>query len=499
MTEIDPNLMIAGNWRVFVQADGATPAYPYEYVGCLSLGGLSHSLGDVTPIYCPSPNQANRWDIVGEVPATPGLPTTDFTYHADKLLRDFWWDIRRRGCKFHAQVLVIDCTRPDNFNDWDAKILLLNNKLTAFNGAEMNPLAGDGNAMWDLTGSLTMRDFDVIYPLNFGEVADTTLVAEALDGFYYDTIRCGECGGLSDGCQKCYVLTAASGGSPGLSSQIVHTSDDWGTATNVDIPTLGGNSGHRMAPVGSDVLVIPDPLIVSLSHHVNTLAKVDADDPTGWVQVSTGYVTAPTCIYVKSAAEVFIGGAGGYIYFSSNIRSSVSVLSDGSITTQDFNDIHGAGNTIVAVGDSNAIVVSDNVGDSFYAVTGPNVGVNINAVFCLSNKHWWIGYGDGSIYYTLDAGDNWTQVNIDSTINVVNDIQFANEVIGYIVVETTSGPRVYRSTDNGYTWSYDNSHPNIANAPTANRWNFAAVCGWNEVLAGGRKTVGGDGILAKAS
>lgn len=492
----DIGILKTGQWRVFVQGNGVAPSNPYDYVGCLSLAGLKHTLGDLTPVYCPSPVQPNRWDIVEEVEATPGLPSTDFTQHADKLLRDFWWGIRRKGCRFHAQALIIDCGRPDNFNDWLAKILMRENKLTSFNGAEMNPLAGDGNAAFDLTGTLMMEEFDVIYPIVWQEVAETVLVSEAIDGFYYDVVSCGECGPLSDGCQKAYVLTAASGGSPGLSSQILRTSDGWRTSSKVDIPALGGNNGKRIAAVGRDMLVLQD---LALKHVINTLANVDADSTSGWVSVTSGYVQPGRCIYVKSPSEVWIGGAGGYIYFTPNPRSSVSVISDGSITTQAFNDVDGKGNTVVFVGNSNAVVVSENAGESFTLLTGPKVGVNINAVSVITRKLWWIGYADGSLYYTTNGGTTWTLVSIDSVITIVNDIKFVNDVIGYLVVETSGAPRVYRTTDGGYTWTYDSSHPNIKNLPTAVRYNFVAPCGWNTVMAGGREAVGGDGLLAVAS
>jgi hypothetical protein len=96
-----------------------------------------------------------------------------------------------------------------------------------------------------LTGTLSFQEWDRIRSIKFSERADSTVVAEVLDGFYYDTAQCGECGTPSDGCNAIYLLTAASGGSPGLSSQLVYSLDKGKTWATIDISTLGGLAGNR--------------------------------------------------------------------------------------------------------------------------------------------------------------------------------------------------------------------------------------------------------------
>lgn len=494
MADID--ILKAGQWRLFVQDDGPGAANPYNYVGCLSLGGITQELGEGTPVYCPSSQQANAWDIVDIVESVPGLPTTDFTQHADRLLRDFWFTIRRKKCEFHMQAYVISCSRPDDPNDWDAKIHLFLTRLTTFSMAEMNPLSGDANSAFDLTGSLQMQDFEAIYPIKWAEVGESAVFAEAIDVFYYDVIQCGDCGAPSDGCQKVYWLTKASGGSPGLSGQIAYSLNGGSTVAIVDIPTLGGADPQRFAPMGNRVVVLEAS---TTSHHTNLISTIDAGLTTGWSEV-TGYTTNPLCIWVKNSSEAYIGGASGYIYKLTNPTLAPTVLSDGSITAQDLNDIDGLGNTIVAVGDSNAAVISENGGESFAALTLPSAKAAVNAVSVSVNgpNSFWVAWADGDLYFTVDGGTTWTESVIDSSIDSAQHVTFYNEVIGYFACKVGTTPRTYRTSNGGYTWV--NTTPEISALPsTVDQVNRLAPCGWNEVAFAGREASGGDGTIAIAS
>src|SRR5574341_913246 len=147
---IDPNILRSGQVRIFVQSDGIGPAYPYLYFGCMSLDGPSKDLGEPDPVYCPSSAQRDKWDIVDEIPKTEALGTTDFTQRMDRFLRDAWWDIKERKCLFNVQAVIDSCGRPDDFNTWEAKILLDRVRLTNFTVPALNALAGDDNAAVDL-------------------------------------------------------------------------------------------------------------------------------------------------------------------------------------------------------------------------------------------------------------------------------------------------------------------------------------------------------------
>lgn len=494
--QIDPNLTQVGKWRIFVQEDGISPASGYFYHGQTSIGGVAEALGDDTPVYLPSSERSNQWDIVDIVPSQRSLPTSDFTTRMNKLLTDVWWQLKRSGCRVNIQLVLDECGRPDDFSSWTSKILLSQARITDFNLPAFNVLSGDENTMSDITGSLTAMALEPIRGIRFEEQADAEVVAEVLDGVYYDVAQCGDCGVPSDGCSKVYFLTLANGGSPGLSSQIIVTTDRGNTWNSIDIPTLGGASGTRVAGVGRYLVVISE---ATASHHISLISDVDAG-VTAWTEVDTGYTAGPRAIYVKSSRESFIAAASGVVYKLSDPTSGVVTVSDGSATTQDLNDIDGNANVVVAVGDNGAVLVSENTGDTFSArdirlKDGTLITDNVTTVAVLSPRMWFIGAA-GNLYYTIDGGVTYAEKVVDSALTVINRIRFVDVNVGYFAAQTAGGVRVYRTDSVGNAWEYQ--EPSIGALPSAERYNVVVPCGYNEVAAAGRKSVGGDGIIAIA-
>src|SRR4030042_1761665 len=303
-TSQDPNVRQSGQGRVFIERDGPSPANPDYYYGCLSLDGPSQDLGTPDPIYCPSGAQRNKWDIVDSIPKAPALGTTDFTQRMDKRLIDVWWALKAKGCKFNMQAVISACDRPDDFSKWMAKILFSGTRLTSFSVGALNALSGDDNATVDETGTLTFDAWERILSITLGETAGAIVVAEALDGLYSDVVSCGECGSVSDGCQKVYWLTVASPGSPGLSSQIVYSLDGGNTWATLDINALGGLSGNRFDIVSDRLVVVSQ----AYGGHVHELVtEVDAGT-VNWAGVTTGYVAgkSPRALSSKSTKQTRI-------------------------------------------------------------------------------------------------------------------------------------------------------------------------------------------------
>lgn len=492
----DTQLAQSGRVRVFIQEGVDNPLTPYVYYGCLELNKPTQDLGALEPVYCPDPATRNRWNIVDVIPRTAALPKADFQQHANRFLTDVWMRLRERGCLFNVQAVFSMCDRPDDFSRWEAKFIFGRTKLTKFDLGNLNALDGSKNEIVDITGSLESQLWDFLHPIAFEAVGEVQVVAEIVDTMFYDGISCGDCGVASDGCQQCYALQVANTGSPGLSSQLLYSADGGHTWAAMDIPTLSGLSANRFAAVGGYCVVVSAN---QLGYHYAKFTDIQAGT-INWTLQASGMVAgkAPLCIYSKSPSEVFIGATGGYIYFLSNVGSAVTVLTDGSITTQNINDIHGFGRTIVAVGNANAFLVSQNNGGSFSSITGPAVGQNLTACWAINPQVFFVGANNGRLYVTVNGGTTWTQVVFDAgTFTTIDDIQFYNSNVGYLACEIGGAGRVYRTCDGGNTWQYSGS--NIQSIPTNQRINVVAPCGNNLVLAAGRKTIGGDGLLALAS
>lgn len=492
----DISIINSSETRVFVQHLGSSPNNPYEYVGCLSLDGLQHDLGTGEPILCPSSEVRGQYDIVGETAPPPSSPTTGFTQRMDRFLRDFWWDLKKRGCRFNLAIVGSTCARPDDPDDFHGKILVKGSKLTAFNTGGFN-LTED--AAIDLTGSLQLRQFDAFRSLAFGEIADADVLVEVLDGMYADKLQCGDCGAPSDGCQRLYLLTINTVNeepTPDVGSVIVYSINGGGTTGSDEIDSLAGDAANRIAHVGRYVVAVSE---TDEAHHYKLQSSIDAGVSGGWTRIGTGYVAAngPRAIWSKSPRQTYVAGANGYIYGLSSPSGAAQVLSDGSVTTQDLNDVRGSGSTVVVVGASNAVVVSKNNGRSWALVTGPAVGVALLTVEVVSPSTWWIGAANGNAYFTTDAGETWTEKVIDEGPSAIHMIRFVDELVGYMVAVVGGAGFIFRTSDNGYSWHTDGTSY-LSGTPDADRFNFIAPCpgNYNVALAGGLAATGPDGVVA---
>jgi hypothetical protein len=120
-------------------------------------------------------------------------------------------------------------------------------------------------------------------------------------------------------------------------------------------------------------------VVSSDSESIHVADKDDILDASEtWQEVTSGFVAGkgPTAIVSVSPRDTFIVGKGGYVYFSANILDGVTVQDAGVATVQDLNDVDAINaRYAVAVGAANAVIFTQNGGDTWASVTGPAVGV----------------------------------------------------------------------------------------------------------------------------
>lgn len=490
--------------RVFTIEDGAGPQNAPRYQGLARAGAVDWPAGDSSPVFAPSRDQYRKFDIIDRIEGTQGLPTLPIEVEKQRILSEML-ALRRKGCTVDLHVHIGACKNPTDFNQgYEVAIVLEGGKITGYSLNDIGAFEPGQDAAVIETVPFTGLDYYEVVPLSPAEIAASEIVQEIVDVAICDSKTCGDCGlGSSDGCQKVFALTVTAGGSPGLAAELIYSEDGGGTIGQTNVSTLAGNEEpSALGCVGTNLVVVSEQ---SASIHYAAIADILDGDET-WAEVSTGFVGGgePRKIFSLGRTFTWIVGAGGYVYFSDDVTSGVTVQSAGSVTVQDLNAIHGADElNLVAVGDSNAVLVTSNGGSTWASVTGPDVGVNLNAVWVKSKDVWFVGTAGGKLWYTTDAGGSWTEKSFPGGgAGVVRDIAFSTANVGYMAHDTaTPRGRILRTIDGGFSWQTIPESSTSVTMPANDRFNAVAACADdpNVVYGGGLADNATDGILVKAA
>ena len=475
----------------YTRDDPNSEVYFLGRFGSNIIEGLSKSNGSAEPILSPSVTQPDTIDIIGYSVSAPELGEMTFRERLPLATQGYLDMVFKQKCRLIFLIKIDDCGRPDDLGSF--------RRFLGVDALRVNDLsieglqAFDGSVAVEQSGTIPVINYETIQPIRFATQADLVISAEILDIITSDAISCGTCSRYSDGCDKKYALQRSNAGSPGLSAQLVYTLNGSTWAAS-DISTLGGKTANRLTAVGQYIVVVSE---ADGAHHYALKSA-----PTSWTRV-TGYTGggAPRAIFAKSASEVFVFGAGGYIYKLTSAITTPTVISDGSLTAQNFNDGHGVGQVIVAVGNNNTVAISTNGGVSYGLGDSVEVGANLTAVWVKNAYQWEIGTSTGKFWYTTDQGVTYTQRLLpnQSSIAAILDLAYSPDFseVGAIAVQYTNNTgEVLRTFTGGRDWYPDTSSA-LAGLPTNERINAISLCGVNQVSAGGLKS-GGDGLIAVA-
>lgn len=494
------NLAKTQNSRMFLIENRAGPANAPTYQGLWRAGAVSWPQGDVTLVRIPDPDQYGAFDVVDKIPGEQGAPsltvTARMTMDLSVLLQ-----LVRNGCDHDLQIHFGTCKNPRDFDrGWQKVAVLEGASITDYGTGDLGALDTSERAVINEEVPFSGEDYYELKNLNFATKAAAQTVREVVGITFCDSASCGICGLPSDGCQVIFAVTKSSDSSPGLVAELIWTKDGGLNWYDMNITTLGATEDPSgVLCVGSNVIVISAE---SGSLHYAPISEITNadDDAATWAEMLTGFAVggAPRAISSASPVSTWIVGAGGYIYWTADPASSVTVQDAGSATGQDLNDVYALDDlNVIAVGAANAVVYTANGGETWAAVTGPAVGVALNAVHMVDADTWWVGTAGGRLYYTINAGVTWVEKSFaGSGAGVVRDIVFVNDTVGYMAHSTaTPAGRIFRTINGGYSWYLLPEDTNQA-IPANDYISTLAVCpDPNKVVGAGLGDDALDGII----
>lgn len=492
----------SGHSRMWLLKNRAGPVHAPSYESYWTAGAASWALGDVTNIYIPRPDQYNQFDVAGVIVGERGNPELPMTarYMADA--KSVLLDLARSGCQVDVQVHMGECQDPRSFNmGWNKILVLEGAQPTNWGTTPLGAMTPSEREVVNEEVPFTGQTFYEIMRIVFQEQAAAQAVQEVVDITVCDAATCGACGIASDGCSVVFAVTLTAGGSPGLSAEVLYTSNGGATWDDTNVTTLSAaEDPNALACVGVYLVVISED---SESLHYAASADILAGTET-WAEVTTGFVATkgPLAMWSADPQHTWMVAEGGYIYFAEDVTAGVEVQDAGVSTVQNLNAVHGIDALhLVAVGASNAVLMTDNGGETWGAVTGPDVGVTLNTVWMRSATEWLVGTATGKLWYTLDSGDTWTQKAFPgSGAGVVYDIKFSTPTVGWMA-HATAAPagRILRTIDGGYSWYV--APENNTSIPTNDAVKALALCTDNVNVVYGAGLAGNavDGFVVKGA
>lgn len=494
--------------RAWTQRGGPRPNNRLRYAGpdeqYMAFGDAKNpNLGGVDPIRVWDPDQRDQFRLIGSKLSAPDFAASTLSFM--RRHGGISWIAGDIPCLNNYYELVGDCGYPDNFTlGWvDSVTIYSYGRGTDRTHKNRTSQEGDDPLMDDVD-----HVFAAIYDiggLSFGEYATTFVEREIIDLVYGGGISCGDCGPFDDGTNRLYMVTKSSGpASPGTPAEVIWTIDGGVTFAQQNITGLGGTIDPTGVEIAGNYLIVLDTAGNGYWYsEINPLTGT----PTGWTNVTAGFTSGnqPNDLYVLSSQEVWFCGQNGRLYKSTDIPSGVSEVNAGIATSADLIRIDGAGDVIVAVGESGAIIKSLNRGRTFATTTFSPTSGTLRALDVRNEFWFWIGSGTGGIWYTLDGGETFPQVTL-SGIQVVDDIKFATDEVGYIMgrAPNTTTARLWTTYCAGAVWSSSalSLNPRIKNFLTFQRGNRIATprkvkhaTASRELAIGGLSGGGTDGIL----
>ena len=470
-----------GNTRVFLIEGRARADHTPGYFHQLKMMGVEQSFGDVENIFSPDPDTFGKFLVLGTVRAEEERPTTQLMGRYAENIRSTLLRLAKIGCENDVQLHMGECTDPSDFNEFDKALVLEGALIPTWSTDDLGALQPDEKAQVNETADISAIRLYEIVPLTVAERGGDVLASIAVDVVICDSIQCGECEELSDGCQRIYVLAISPGGSPGTPADVVFSIDGGSQFFERSINSMTpGDNPQQIACVGQSLVVTDGD---NDQVHIALKDEFDGIQFPNWTAVTAGFTATQGPRSIWSVGNfAFIGGDTGFIYGMSDPNSGVVLLDAGVALAGVINNIHALSDQFAVAGDDAGDVAFTNNQDLWQQVTAPD-GNPITAIWAKTETEFWAATGLGganALYFSLDQGVSWTAVGYPCVDGggfcVINDIHFANESVVYMVGEaqTSLAAVMWRSYDGGHSWNLMPDGPGLL--PTADELLAVYAC-----------------------
>lgn len=466
--------------RAFTQRGGPSPSNIVRYAGMdeqyLMVGDISRpDRGGINAVNVNDPQVRGLFKRTGITIDAPDIPNNSLTFK--QKIKGVPWYQFRLNCPINVYESLGQCFDPsDPLNGWDTLTILSRGLSTDKSYTGRTPFDGSDETTAEI-GFSWLGDVYSVGGIAIGEQASVDVTTEVVGIVYGGAAQCSDCGPANDGTKWVYALQQTAGGSSAVNGKVLYSTDYGVTWTASAITGLGVGALVTAIDIVGQYLVV-------LVKAENAYYVSQINQMTGalgaWTKVTTGFAALklPNDMWVESANSVYFVADGGYIYRSTNILTGVTPVSAAGATTNNLTRIDGAAGTIVAVGASNTILISNNRGQTWAAAASSVTGAH-SAVSVLTPLIFYVGTLDttGKVWYTETGGASWTQqVLPGAALASITDIVFPTNEVGYIAA-TRTGPTaaIFATVFGGAIWGENNTSRLPGNLPTFGRANRIAV------------------------
>jgi hypothetical protein len=497
----DEVLILKGEGNVDVQVGG--PGNAWQYLSaCAHMSGPTVPLGGTEIRWCQDPNRAGGFMVSSEIETAADQISFDMMTKLGKV--DYLADLR---CTFSLRARFAKCGEREDPSNYDPIMLTYCPSRITERSYDDLVIADPGNndeilVTTPVTATYEMR----IKSVNAGRIgtnAATVGDQPINDIEYCDEETCpGYCGSRSDGCTVAYAVTDTDA-APYANPNLIKMSRNMttGALTWTVNPILPFNNN-------ADGVECAGSRLLASSNGDSVVAYNDNDgDQDDWNPITLGNAPAArhTALFARTAREIWVAAAAGYVYKSVDGGSSYTAMHAGDWTVENMNAVWAYdANLVYAVGNNGAMIKSNDGGETWDDITEVATTNNNLLVVIVPPgrpKEVFIGTNDGAIYRSTDEGETFSQMSFTGDdVGTIDDLAFCGPCNGDVlyILHNDAGPRgrVLRDLSGGNGGADVETVASYTDVVLAGiELNALTCCNANDVLVGGENYGGYPMIL----